>query len=95
MSDLQARVAPNNRLARRLAAAMGVSWFLGVAWIVLYYVDPTLPILSDLGNWNLLAGVLPHLAGRGVRPGPAGDGDRTVGAPALGMNLSEPATADS
>ncbi|MGW6498500.1 cell division protein CrgA [Nonomuraea angiospora] len=43
-------------MARRLAAAMGVSWFLGVAWIVLYYVDPTLPILSDLGNWNLLAG---------------------------------------
>ncbi|MFG6198582.1 cell division protein CrgA [Nonomuraea sp. JJY05] len=56
MSDLQARVAPINRLARRLAAAMGVSWFLGVAWIVLYYVDPTLPILMDLGNWNLLAG---------------------------------------
>ncbi|MBB5775124.1 cell division protein CrgA [Nonomuraea jabiensis] len=56
MSDLQARVAPNNRLARRLAAAMGVSWFLGVAWIVLYYVDPTLPFLSELGNWNLLVG---------------------------------------
>lgn len=56
VSDLQARVAPNNRLARRLAAAMGVSWFLGVAWIVLYYVDPTLPFLSELGNWNLLVG---------------------------------------
>ncbi|MEV4580197.1 cell division protein CrgA [Nonomuraea jabiensis] len=56
MSDLQARVAPNNRLARRLAAAMGVSWFVGVAWTVLYYVDPTLPFLSDLGNWNLLVG---------------------------------------
>ncbi|MGW4956326.1 cell division protein CrgA [Nonomuraea sp. NPDC004186] len=56
VSDLQARVAPTNRLARRLAAAMGVSWFVGVAWIVLYYVDPTLPVLSDLGNWNLLAG---------------------------------------
>ncbi|WP_431932609.1 cell division protein CrgA [Nonomuraea jabiensis] len=56
MSDLQARAAPINRLARRLAAAMGVSWFVGVAWIVLYYVDPTLPFLSDLGNWNLLVG---------------------------------------
>ncbi|MFF4623058.1 cell division protein CrgA [Nonomuraea jabiensis] len=54
MSDLQARVAPTNRWARRLAAAMGVSWFVGVAWIVLYYVDPNLPFLSDLGNWNLL-----------------------------------------
>ncbi len=56
VSDLQARAAPINRLARRLAAAMGVSWFVGVAWIVLYYVDPTLPFLSDLGNWNLLVG---------------------------------------
>ena len=56
VSDLHARAAPINRLARRLAAAMGVSWFVGVAWIVLYYVDPTLPFLSDLGNWNLLVG---------------------------------------
>jgi hypothetical protein len=32
------------------------SWVLGITWIVLYYADPTLPVLSELGNWNLLAG---------------------------------------
>ncbi|MFI7125766.1 cell division protein CrgA [Nonomuraea sp. NPDC050153] len=63
MSDQQAREAPINRLARRLAAAMGVSWFVGVAWIVLYYLDPTLPVLADFGNWNLLAGFTLFLLG--------------------------------
>ncbi|MGW0200566.1 cell division protein CrgA [Nonomuraea sp. NPDC003201] len=63
MSDQQAREAPINRLARRLAAAMGVSWFVGAAWIVLYYLDPTLPVLADLGNWNLLAGFALFLLG--------------------------------
>ncbi|WP_328814333.1 cell division protein CrgA [Nonomuraea cypriaca] len=36
--------------------AMAASWIIGILWIVLFYVNPTLPVLSELGNWNLLIG---------------------------------------
>ncbi|MBF8185995.1 cell division protein CrgA [Nonomuraea sp. K274] len=35
---------------------MAASWIIGILWIVLFYVNPTLPVLSELGNWNLLIG---------------------------------------
>ena len=31
---------------------------LGVAWLILYYVaGPQVPLMSDLGNWNILIGM--------------------------------------
>ncbi|MBO3748061.1 cell division protein CrgA [Streptosporangiaceae bacterium NEAU-GS5] len=30
------------------------SWLVGLAWMIAYYADPTLPVLNKLGNWNLL-----------------------------------------
>ncbi len=44
-------------------AAMAASWIIGILWIVMFYVDPTLPVLSELGNWNLLAGFALFLLG--------------------------------
>lgn len=38
------------------ALAMAASWIIGVLWIVVYYVNPSLPVLSELGNANLLVG---------------------------------------
>jgi hypothetical protein len=35
---------------------MAASWIIGILWIVLYYANPTLPVLGDFGNWNLLVG---------------------------------------
>jgi hypothetical protein len=40
------------------ALAMAASWIIGILWIVVYYVNPTLPILDELGNWNLLIGFI-------------------------------------
>ncbi|MFI6708398.1 cell division protein CrgA [Nonomuraea sp. NPDC050478] len=40
------------------ALAMVASWILGILWIVVYYVNPNLPLLSELGNWNLLIGFM-------------------------------------
>ncbi|MFG1948477.1 cell division protein CrgA [Nonomuraea sp. NPDC048826] len=45
------------RTPRWPAVAMVVCWFAGIAWIVLFYLDPTLPVLSGLQNWNLLVGM--------------------------------------
>ena len=31
---------------------------LGVAWLIVYYVaGPSIPYMSDLGNWNILIGM--------------------------------------
>ena len=31
---------------------------LGAAWLILYYVaGPSIPYMSDLGNWNILIGM--------------------------------------
>ncbi|MFC4015211.1 cell division protein CrgA [Nonomuraea purpurea] len=38
------------------ALAMAASWLIGILWIVVYYVSPLLPVIRELGNWNLLFG---------------------------------------
>lgn len=31
---------------------------LGVAWLITYYIaGPSIPLMSDLGNWNVLIGM--------------------------------------
>ncbi len=45
------------RGGRWIAPAMIVCWLLGLAWIVVYYLAPDLPYMSELGNWNLLVGM--------------------------------------
>lgn len=51
-----APLPPAKRAPRWPALAMMATWFVGILWIVVYYVDPTLPVISEFGNWNLLAG---------------------------------------
>ncbi|MEV0348762.1 cell division protein CrgA [Nonomuraea sp. NPDC050680] len=46
----------STRSVRRWAVAMSAAWIVGVLLIVMYYVDPTLPVLGEFGNWNLLVG---------------------------------------
>ena len=51
-----------DRLSRSISAAyaplMLFCWLLGLAWLVVFYVDDTdLPVLQDLGTWNLLIGM--------------------------------------
>lgn len=36
---------------------------LGLLWLVLYYLWPTLPLLSALGNWNFGVGFALMIAG--------------------------------
>ncbi|MEV0591302.1 cell division protein CrgA [Nonomuraea cavernae] len=43
-------------LARWPAWAMAASWIVGILWIVMFYVDPTMPVLHEFGNRNLLVG---------------------------------------
>jgi hypothetical protein len=35
---------------------MTAAWIVGILWIVMFYVDPTFPVLSAFGNGNLLVG---------------------------------------
>ncbi|HUR09257.1 MAG TPA: cell division protein CrgA [Nonomuraea sp.] len=39
-----------------VALAMAASWIIGILWIVVYYMNPSLPVLIELGNANLLVG---------------------------------------
>ena len=33
-------------------------WLLGLAWLVVFYVaGQDIPVMKDLGNWNLLVGM--------------------------------------
>ncbi|HEU5157386.1 MAG TPA: cell division protein CrgA [Streptosporangiaceae bacterium] len=45
---------------RWLAPAMVGSWLVGLAWIATFYVtastNTNVPLLTTLGNWNLLIG---------------------------------------
>ena len=43
--------------SRWVAPAMVACWVIGLAWIVVFYLVPTLPYLRELGNWNLLIGM--------------------------------------
>ncbi|MFC0628078.1 cell division protein CrgA [Kribbella deserti] len=41
-----------------VAPVMLGAWILGLAWLVVYYVaGPDVPLMKDLGNWNLLIGM--------------------------------------
>ena len=52
---------------RWLAPAMVGSWLVGLAWIATYYVtastNTNVPMLTSLGNWNLLIGFALIIAG--------------------------------
>lgn len=52
---------------RWLAPAMVGSWLVGLAWIATYYVtastNTNVPLLTSLGNWNLLIGFALIIAG--------------------------------
>ncbi|MGI8614696.1 MAG: cell division protein CrgA [Nocardioidaceae bacterium] len=47
-----------SRVSNRWAApAMLFCWLVGLAWVSVYYVVPNLPVLRDLGNWNIAIGM--------------------------------------
>lgn len=43
---------------RWIAPVMVGFWVIGLLWIVLYYLVPDLKYMQDLGNWNLLVGMV-------------------------------------
>ncbi len=43
---------------RWVAPAMVACWLIGLAWIVVYYLAPNLKYMDQLGNWNLLIGMV-------------------------------------
>lgn len=43
---------------RWVAPAMVGCWLLGLAWIIVYYLAPNLKYFDQLGNWNLLIGMV-------------------------------------
>ena len=41
-----------------VAPLMLACWLLGLAWLVVFYVaGQDIPVMDDLGNWNLLVGM--------------------------------------
>jgi len=46
-------------LMKRIAApAMVTCWLVGLFWVVLYYMfQDDLPLVGDLGGWNLIIGM--------------------------------------
>ncbi|MQY05149.1 cell division protein CrgA [Actinomadura macrotermitis] len=52
---------------RWLAPAMVVLWLIGLAWIATFYVTAStgtkVPLMSDLGNWNLGIGFVAIILG--------------------------------
>lgn len=48
-----------SRVGRRwVAPAMLACWLLGLLWVVIYYVaGDRIPVMSDLGGWNLVGGM--------------------------------------
>ena len=41
-----------------VAPLMLTCWLLGLAWLVVFYVaGQDIPVMDDLGNWNLLIGM--------------------------------------
>ena len=60
------RVVAENRV-KKVKAPSSRRWvpptfitvgLLGVAWLIVYYVaGTTVPLMSDLGNWNILIGM--------------------------------------
>lgn len=41
---------------RWLVPAMLACFLVGLLWIVLYYVAPQMPVLSNFGAWNMVIG---------------------------------------
>ena len=48
--------APQGPSPRWLVPTMLTCLILGLLWIVAYYLAPGLPVMSTLGNWNMLIG---------------------------------------
>lgn len=48
---------------RWVAPTMVFCWIFGLAWIVVYYLAPDLKYMTDLGNWNLVIGMVFIAAG--------------------------------
>jgi hypothetical protein len=48
-----------SRAGRRwVAPAMLTCWLLGLLWVVVYYVaGDRIPVMDDLGGWNLIGGM--------------------------------------
>lgn len=48
------------RATKRWAApAMLTCWLLGLLWVVVYYVaGDKIPVMSDLGGWNIVVGMV-------------------------------------
>jgi hypothetical protein len=41
-----------------VAPLMLACWLLGLAWLVVFYIaGDKIPVMDDLGNWNLLIGM--------------------------------------
>ena len=64
MSDLSPRRTSADRPAasrvgrRWVAPAMLACWLLGLLWVVVYYVaGDRIPVVEDLGGWNLVGGM--------------------------------------
>ncbi|WP_405063180.1 cell division protein CrgA [Kribbella sp. NBC_01505] len=50
--------APRTQSRVWVAPLMLASWLLGLAWLVVFYVaGQDIPVMKDLGNWNLLVGM--------------------------------------
>jgi hypothetical protein len=48
---------------RWVAPAMVACWIFGLAWIVVFYLAPDLKYMTELGNWNLVVGMVFIAAG--------------------------------
>jgi hypothetical protein len=62
MTALVLSAHPRSPLGRGRGVVVGMlgSFLLGLVWIIVYYVtgqDLDLPVISDLGNYNLLVGI--------------------------------------
>jgi hypothetical protein len=65
--EKQRRKAQQENRAPKVKAPSSRRWvpptfitvgLLGVAWLITYYVaGPSVPFMSDLGNWNILIGM--------------------------------------
>jgi hypothetical protein len=51
---------------RWLVPVMLTSFLLGLLWIVVYYIVPNMPLISDLGGWNLVIGFALIMVGFGL-----------------------------
>ena len=43
---------------RWIAPVMIAFWVIGLLWIVVFYLAPDLKYMSEIGNWNLVIGMV-------------------------------------